>query len=144
MGTYQERIAQAQASSVKGKKKKDDQEASVSTDTRITRSVQIKKELEPKVYTKKPTATRKRGKHIILQDKSEEEKKKLKGIGKKSKPVGEILKPNMPIDIASFKLMSHFERTLKKLKRKEFSNVKVSFDYFDEIQKQEVVHEVIN
>lgn len=121
----------------------------MSTGTRITRSIQIKKELVPKVYAKKQPITRKRGRHLILQDEfeeteTEEESKKMKVTSKKSKPVGEIPKQSTPIDVASFKPMSDFERTLKTLRRKQFDNVKeYNFDSFHEGQKKEVVQEVI-
>ncbi|XP_059068922.1 uncharacterized protein LOC131859327 [Cryptomeria japonica] len=83
LGTYQERIAPAQPSSVKENKKKEDQGASVSIGTRITKSIQIKKEPVPKLYAKKPTLTRKRGRNLILQEESkeielEEESNKMK------------------------------------------------------------------
>lgn len=149
LGTYQERIAPTKPNCVKEKKKKEDQWASMSTSTRITRSIQIKKEPVPKVYENKPTVTRKRSRHIILQEESEEtkpeeESKKMKVTGKKSKPVGEIPKQSTHIDVTCFKPMSDFERTLKILRRKWFDNVKEHFDSFDEGQKQEVVQEVIN
>ncbi|XP_059078170.1 uncharacterized protein LOC131876722 [Cryptomeria japonica] len=139
---------EAQPSDEKEKKKKDDQAVSVLTNTRVTRSTQSKKELEPKVYAKKPTATKKRGKHLILPEEPEETESKenknlLKETGRKSKPVGEIPKQNIPIDIASFKPMSHFERTMKILKRKQLDDIKDYFDSFDDIQKQEVVQELI-
>lgn len=57
LGTYQERISPTQPSSMKGKKKKDDQPTFVSTSTRVTRSVQTKKEPVPKVYTNKKATT---------------------------------------------------------------------------------------
>lgn len=53
LGTYQERIAPAQPSSAKEKKKKVEQAPLVTTGTRVPRSIQVKKELAPKVYAKK-------------------------------------------------------------------------------------------
>lgn len=93
LGTYQERIAPTQPSSVREKNKKFYQPTSVTTSIRVTRSIQINKEPVPKVYAKKKIATKKRGKHLILQEEAEEtnteeESKKMKLIGKKSKPVG--------------------------------------------------------
>lgn len=126
---------------MKEKKKKEDQGASVSTGTRIARINQIKKELVPKVYEKKQTVTRKRGRHLILQAKyeeteTEEEPKKMKVTGKESKPVGVITKQCTPIDVASFKPMHDFEWNLKTLRRKWVDNVKEHFDSFDEGQKK--------
>lgn len=140
LGTYQERIAPAQPSSAKEKKKKVDQPSSMTTGTRVTRSIQIKKEPVPKVYAKKQAATKKRGRHLIIQVKSEEtdteeESKKMKLTGKNSKPIGDISQQSTSINVTSFKPMSDFERTLKTLGRKWFDNVKEYFDSFDEGRK---------
>lgn len=53
LDTIEELTAKAKTSSGKGKKKKAEQAPPVSTSTRVTRSVQVKKELTPKVYIKK-------------------------------------------------------------------------------------------
>ncbi|XP_059067706.1 uncharacterized protein LOC131858474 [Cryptomeria japonica] len=118
LGIYQEIIAQAQPNDVKEKKKKDDQVVSMLTSTSVISSAQSKKESKPKVYAKKLTATRKRGRYLILQEEyeeieSEEDKKKLTKTSRKPKPIGEIPKQNIPIDIASFKPMKLLEMLSK-------------------------------
>lgn len=119
----------------------------IATDARVTRSTQEKKPLEPKVYAKKQTTTRKKGSHHILQEeskeiKSKEDTKKLKATSKKSKLIGETPKQDIPI-IASFKPLGHYERTMKTLKKKKLDDVREFYDSFDDNQKQ-VVKEVIN
>lgn len=130
------------------KKKVTPTSPSTSTRSKTTKSAQSKKKPKPKVYEKKPLATTKRGRQLILQEEfeieSKEESKKLKATGKKSKPVSDASKPSAPIEIKSLKPMSHFERTLKYLKRKQLHDVKDYFDSFDDKQKEEVVNEVIN
>lgn len=66
LDTIEEKATKAETSgappsSGKGKKKKVEQEPLVSTITRVTQSVQVKKEPTPKVYIKQKTATKKRG-----------------------------------------------------------------------------------
>lgn len=128
----------SQPSNVKGKKKKVEKAPLTSflpANTRVTQSVQFKKDQVPQVTAMKQTATKKRGQQLILKvesDDTEEEPKKMKATGKAAKPVKEVPKA------------TDFEKTVKTLGRNRFDNVKKCFDSFDENQKEQIVQQVIN
>lgn len=71
LDTVEVQTAKAETSSVptisgKGKRKKAEKAPSMIKSTRVTLSVQNKKEPEPKVYAKKETASKKRSQKLIL------------------------------------------------------------------------------
>lgn len=106
-------------------------------------------EPEPKVYVKKEFVAKKRGRKLILQAESEstdteEEPKKVKATGKATKPVKEVPKATVPINVLNYNLETNFERTEKTLGRNRFDNVKDHFDSFNEDEKEQIIQQVIN
>lgn len=100
--------------------------------TRVTQNILTKKEPTPKVYVKKENAPKKRNQKFILQPDSEgtdseEEPKKEKATNRTPKKVKVVSKATTPIDIATYKPNTIFERTMKTLGRNRFDNVKEYF-----------------
>ncbi|XP_059066690.1 uncharacterized protein LOC131857918 [Cryptomeria japonica] len=133
----------------KGKQKKSEEKTPEKKTTRVTRSALSKKEQGPKITeTKESVPKKRRNGKLILQSESkgtesDEEPKKVKATGRMSKKAKVVPKVTTPLEIASYKPETMFER-MKMLGRNKFENVKEYYDSFSKDEQKQIHQQLLN